>query len=119
MNNVTIENWFHALRQIWIDKDIEKVRTLLADNFQYYENPFEKPLTSLKEVEMAWQEVHTQNISRLEIHTLVCHENEGSASYILTYTDSQGTIFDSRGAYYVKLDSEGKALEFRQWWVGR
>lgn len=116
MNN-TIENWFHALRQIWINKDIAKVKTLLADNFQYYENPFEKPLTSLIEVETAWQEVYTQNISKLEIHTLVCHEDKGMASYILTYTGPQGTVYDSRGAYYVKLNSEGKAIEFRQWWV--
>lgn len=117
--NDTIENWFHLLHQIWINKDITKVKTLLADNFQYYENPFEKPLTSLNEVEAAWQEVHTQNISKLEINVLVTNENEGTASYLLTYTDPQGAVHNSRGAYYVKLDSDGKALEFRQWWVSK
>lgn len=119
MTHSAIENWFHNLEQIWQDKDVAKVQTLLTDNFQYFEDPFAKPLTTLDEVESAWQEVYSQDISTLEIRPLVCHENEGAASYILTYTDPQGIIHHSRGAYYVKLDETGKALEFRQWWVNK
>lgn len=119
MNTSAVENWFHNLEQIWKDKDIAKVQTLLADNFQYFEDPFNKPFTTLDEVESAWQEVREQNISELEIHPLVCHENEGTATYTLTYTDPIGTIHHSRGAYYVKLDETGKALEFRQWWISK
>ncbi len=119
MDSPTIENWFRSLKDIWINKDIENIDSLLSSNFQYYEDPFEPPLTSLDEVKGAWKEVSDQDILKLEINTLLTKENEGSASYEFSFKDTRGNIHDSKGAYYVKLDNQGKAIEFRQWWVNK
>lgn len=119
MPNSAIENWFQSLKSIWIKKDIENVGNLLSSTFQYYEDPFELPLTSLDEVKNAWKEVANQNILKLEINTLIARKNEGSASYEFSYKDTGGNLHNSKGAYYVRLDSQGKATEFRQWWVNR
>lgn len=117
MHNPTVENWFQLLKSIWIKKDIENIGSLLSSTFQYYEDPFGPPLTSLSEVINAWKEVSNQNILKLEINTLVTQESEGSASYEFSYKDPKGNVHNSKGAYYVKLDNQGKAIEFRQWWV--
>jgi hypothetical protein len=119
MQNTAAENWFQSLKSIWINKDIEHVGSLLSSNFQYYENPFEPPLTSLDEIKSAWKEVSDQDIIKLEISPLVSRENEGSASYEFSYKDTKGNTHSSQGAYYVKLDDQRKAIEFRQWWVNR
>jgi len=119
MQNTLVENWFQALKNIWINKDIENVGSLLSSTFQYYENPGEPPLTSLDEVKNTWKEVADQDIIKLEISLLVTRENKGSASYEFSYKDTKGSIHSSQGAYYVKLDNQGKATEFRQWWVNQ
>lgn len=117
MNNPAIENWFHILKKLWEEKDVENVGSLLSSSFRYYEDPFLPPLTSLAEVRKAWGEIRNQKILKLEISTLVTNEEEGSASYEFSYEDLTGLVHNSRGAYYVELDRNGKATEFRQWWV--
>lgn len=119
MSNLSVQNWFQNLKNIWINKDIENVGSLLSSSFKYYEDPFDPPLTSLDEVKNAWREVADQNILRLEINTLIVNENEGCASYEFSYEDTKGNIHSSKGAYYVKLDSQERATEFRQWWTNR
>ena len=112
-----VSEWFEELRRIWLEKDINSLQNILAKEFYYYEDPYEKPLQSWLEVEEAWQEVYTQNIKRLEIHVLIGGETKGSGSYDFAYEDSSGVLHESKGAYYLRLDSEGKAIEFRQWWT--
>lgn len=117
MENKVVENWFDELRRLWLAKDIKSVRNLLSENVQYYENPFKPPLIVWQDIEKAWQEIKRQDISELEIKPLIIKDNEGTASYTFAYRDPAGHGFKSKGAYYVKLDSEGRAVEFRQWWV--
>jgi hypothetical protein len=119
MDNSAVERWFLLLKDIWINKDIENIGTLLSSEFCYYENPFQSPLVSLDEVKNAWKGVSDQDILKLEICTLIDHGNEGCASYEFSYDDAEGNTHDSKGAYYVRLDGQGKAIEFRQWWVSR
>lgn len=119
MYNSAVENWFQALKKVWMNKETDNIGDLLSSTFQYYEDPFSPPLTSLDEVKNAWGEVSDQNILKLEIQTLATEGNKGSASYEFSYTDPQGITHNSKGAYYVKLDDQGKAVEFRQWWMNR
>ncbi|NTW89557.1 MAG: hypothetical protein HGB37_01420 [Candidatus Moranbacteria bacterium] len=119
MPNSAVERWFLSLKNIWINKDIENIGTLLSSEFRYYEDPFGPPLVTLDEVKNAWKGVSDQDILKLEIRTLIEHENEGSATYEFSYKDVQGNTHDSKGAYFVMLDGRGRAIEFRQWWVGR
>ena len=114
-----VDSWFKNLKDVWLKKDIASIRNLLAPQFSYYEDPFEVALTSWPEVESAWKEVEEQEILKLAINSLFSNEHEGLASYELAYKDARGNVHESRGAYYVKLDLEGKSVEFRQWWVSK
>lgn len=111
-----IQKWFNNLKEIWLTKNINNVGSLLSEKFEYYENPFESPLTNLNDVKKVWQGVNNQNISLLEINILLEKDNEGIAVYDFVCTYPAGDKRHSRGVYYVKLDSMGKAVEFKQWW---
>lgn len=111
------DRWFAGLKRVWIEKDIEGVRELLSTDFEYYENPFGLPLTTWESVRNAWQGVRDQDISKLEILPLISGDTEGMAMYELAFRDGQGSDREVRGAYYVKLDSEGRAIRFRRWRV--
>lgn len=117
MNTSPVTQWFNELKRIWLEKDISALQNILADEFAYYEDPFMPSLTTWVEVENAWQEVLRQDIQTLEITILLDGQTEGSAMYDFAYNDPEGVLHESKGSYYLKLDSAGKAVEFRQWWT--
>jgi len=87
------------------------------DEFNYYEDPYLPPIQNWTDLESAWQEVKRQVIQKLEIAVLIDGKTEGSAMYHFVYSDSAGIQQESKGSYYLKLDSDGKVTEFRQWWT--
>jgi hypothetical protein len=111
------DRWFASLQRVWIEKDVDAVKDLLSTEFEYFENPFGLPLTSWESVRDAWQGIRDQDISKLEIVPLISDDAEGMAMYELAFRDGQGNVHEVRGAYYVKLDSEGRAIRFRRWRV--
>jgi hypothetical protein len=117
MQNSLIKNWFIELKRVWLEKDIQAISSLLAESFEYYEDPFQKPLTNLVDVQKVWQEVDNQDIQELHIEVLIDDVQVGMADYLFLYKDSQENSHESRGVYYVKLDNEGRAILFKQWWV--
>ena len=117
MTETNIEKWFQELERIWLEKDVPALKNILSDEFRYFENPFELPITTWEELDRVWREVEGQNIQALEINVLISRGAEGCARYAFSYTDRKGTLHESCGVYYVKLDGLGKATEFRQWWI--
>jgi len=117
MKNSPVQSWFQELQRLWLEKDIKALKNILAEECQYYEDPFLPPCSSWKEIESVWQEIHEQMIKKLEILVLIDKVREGSGSYSLMYEDALGVLHESKGSYYVKLNEVGKAVEFRQWWV--
>ncbi len=117
MSKTLIQKWFKELKKIWLNKDIVSLQSIIAEGCVYYENPFDEPLLTLKEVKSVWQEVNNQKVIRLDINILIDNGTEGSAMYHFIYFDEQKIKHESKGAYYVKLDVNGKAIQFRQWWV--
>ena len=117
MSKLPVSKWFEELKRIWLEKDIPALREIIADEFNYYEDPYLPAIQTWEELESAWQEIKSQDIKELEITVLIDGNTEGSGMYKFTYVDSAGIQHESRGAYYLKLDTEGKAKEFRQWWT--
>jgi hypothetical protein len=111
-----VPHWFRQLEDIWLRQDIKKIGTLVADEFTYYEEPFDDPIITADALVAEWQAVKAQTIEHLEIVPLVCTEREGTAHYHFIASIA-GERHESRGAYYVRLDEQGRALEFRQWYV--
>jgi len=113
-----VEKWFEELRRIWIKKDLENVPNLLAENFLYYESPFELPLTTTDAVKKEWEPVKGQIISQLDIHPIFLAGNRGVATYTLILGEA-GKQQISSGVYFVEINNKGKATLFRQWWMSK
>lgn len=114
------EIWFEGLGDIWERKATEEVGGLVAvddaGGFEYWEDPFEEPITDVEKLVAEWQAVKEQEIEVLEIVPLVCTDTEGAARYHFIAMIG-GERHESKGSYYVRLNASGKAVEFRQWWT--
>lgn len=112
------EIWFEKLDNVWRRKAAAEVAELVAGDgeFQYFEDPFDEPITSVEELVREWQAVKEQEIEKLEIEPLVCTDIEGTARYHFVAT-IVGERHESKGSYYVRLNSSCQAIEFRQWWT--
>ena len=117
MNESKVSKWLNELKRIWLEKDIPALKETLADKFDYYEDPYQPAIKTWEELESAWQEINDQDIEQLDIQVLIDGDHEGSAMYHFVYANPVGTQCESRGSYYLRLDSEGRATEFRQWWT--
>ncbi|PJC55973.1 hypothetical protein CO026_02775 [Candidatus Kaiserbacteria bacterium CG_4_9_14_0_2_um_filter_41_32] len=117
MDKLPVTKWFEELKRIWLEKDIPALKEIVADEFDYYEDPYLPAIKTWDELESAWQEIMDQDIKKLDIQILIDGAIEGSGMYHFIYIDPAGVQHESRGSYYLKLNSEGKAIEFRQWWT--
>jgi len=117
MNTTPVTKWFGELERIWLEKDILALKEIMAEEFEYYEDPYLPPIKTWQDLELAWQEVTEQDIQKLEITVLIDGQATGSGMYHFIYCDSTGVQHESKGSYYLKLNSVGKAVEFRQWWT--
>lgn len=88
----------------------------MASEFQYFEDPFLSPITTVSELENVWKEVEAQEIEHLEIVSLYGNDIVGMAQYDFI-AQIDGKRHESRGVYFVRLDQTGRATEFRQWYI--
>ncbi len=114
-----IEKWFLSLKEIWLSKDITKVKNLLSEKFEYYEDPFDPPITDLIEIENIWKIIENEDIISLDIDLIMEKDNMGIASYNFIYKDTENITHNSKGIYFVKIDVTGRATEFRRWWASK
>lgn len=106
------QKWLDEMQLIWIEKRPNDIGALLSNAFEYHETPFTPPLTSKKEVINAWQEILSQNIEFVHINVL--HEDNRTATATWDFKMHDAPLH--RGSYFLRLDDQGKCIEFRQWW---
>ena len=119
MNLKSFKYWLDALGQAWINRDPKAAADICAQDVLYFETPFDKPLTSKKEVEDVWQEVPaTQKDVEFDYEIISVNKEVGIAKWRSSFTRLPSEIRDTLdGIYMVKLDSNGLCKEFHQWWV--
>ncbi|OGG19126.1 hypothetical protein A3D78_04595 [Candidatus Gottesmanbacteria bacterium RIFCSPHIGHO2_02_FULL_39_14] len=111
--------WINKMGQAWIDKNPKSIPPLFAEKFQYYETPFEKPLTSKKELINLWQDVPESQKDVLFDFEIISEKNNQYiahwyASFIRKSTGKK-TYLD--GIFLVALNQKGLCTLFKQWWV--
>ncbi|MFA6280749.1 MAG: hypothetical protein WC612_08215 [Bdellovibrionales bacterium] len=112
----SVQKWLEDMKTIWLEKKPDLIAAILATKLEYYENPFEPPLTSIESVVSAWQGIKNQNIEYVEIEIL--HESpEGIGTAIWKFKERNST--EHIGCYFLKLDKKGKCSYFRQFWNSR
>ena len=119
MNPNSFKKWLDALGQAWINRDPKSAAAICAKNLFYFETPFDKPLTSRKEVEEIWQEVpNSQKDIEFYYEIVSVNQKIGIAKWRASFTRLPSGIRDILdGVYFVKLDNNGLCKEFHQWWV--
>lgn len=105
------------MRQVWINQNPDEIIYLVADSFEYFEDPREPPITSKEILVQQWQEIKNQKIVSIQITPLIISDHAGSAMYRFEYIDEDSKHQISIGSYYVHVNDQGQATEFRQWWV--
>jgi len=109
---MTPTNWLENMREIWLSKQPNKIAGLLSENFDYFEDPTQDPLIKKEDVVEAWQEIITQDIEYVEIEILHEDKNVGVALWRFKQVNEPEHV----GCYFLKLDDDGKCIQFRQWW---
>ena len=66
MDTLPVTKWFEELQRIWLEKDIPALKEILADEFDYYEDPYLPAIKTWAALESAWQEINEQDIKKLD-----------------------------------------------------
>lgn len=121
MNHSSFKHWLDALGQAWITRNPKAAAEICAENVLYFETPFDKPLTSKKEIEKIWQEVpESQKDIEFSYEIINVNQKIGVAKWRASFTRLPSGIRDTLvGVYFVKLDKNGLCKEFHQWWVAK
>lgn len=111
-------NWIYKMGQAWIEKNPAAIPPLFANEFKYYEDPFTKPITNKKALLILWQDVpDSQNNINFDFEILSEKDNlviaHFHASFIHIKNNSKAEL---DGIFYVKLNQNNLATEFKWWW---
>lgn len=121
MNNNTGWTWINKLGQCWMEKQPQSIPPLFADEFKYYETPFNNPITTKNQLIDLWQEVpNSQKDITFKFEII----SEADFRYIahwqasFTRTPSGKKAFLD-GIFLINLNNEGLCTLFKQWWVNK
>jgi len=112
-------SWFSRLGKAWEEKNPQAIPPLFADRFQYFETPFEKPYTTKRQLLQLWEEVpKSQKNIRFDFDIISICKDIAVAHWHAVLTrikQNKKAVLD--GIFLVKLNNQGLATLFKQWWV--
>lgn len=121
MNRNLFDSWFSKLGKAWEEKDPCVIPTLFAKEFEYFENPFEKPYTTKEGLLKLWKEVPTsQKDIKFDFDIITITNNIAITHWHASFTrikQNKQAVLD--GIFLVKLNNKGLATLFKQWWVAK
>ncbi len=111
------ELWLNNLKVAWEDRNPDLAASLCAEDILWFESPFESPLRSKKDVLKEWQTVLDQDDIHVKYDVIWYQDGVGTAHWNATFTRI-GTleIVEMDGIFHLKLNADGKCVEFRQWY---
>ncbi len=103
----------------WEQKNPDLLRTIIADDFEWYESPFEEPITNIEVLLKVWEEhLSVQSKIKLEFEILV--ENSTSQITLCTADITRNSNVEKlAGCYIISLDKNGKVKKFRHFWESK
>lgn len=116
MDESNFIEWFNSIREIWLNKTPNKVESIVADKFSWYENPFQPLINTKEELLNEWQSILNHESLSIDYKIISVQNNIGIATAESTFTliDTKVRV-EMKGIWFVILDKEGKCTEFRQW----
>lgn len=121
MTRKQLNTWLNKLGKAWEEKNPQAILPLFADKFEYYETPYKKPYTTKEGLIKLWQEVpDSQKDIKFGFDIITVTNNMAIAHWQATFTrikQNKKAVLD--GIFLVKLNGQGLATLFRQWWVAK
>jgi hypothetical protein len=115
--NPHILYWFDGLKRIWETKKPEGIIALCADSFTWYETPFDEPITTREDLLNEWRGILKQEAISVQYEVESIYENVGLAHWHAAFTRLPGKEkVELDGIFKVVINTEGKCIEFRQWY---
>lgn len=117
MTHQQFKNWLEQLKGIWETKNPNAVVDLCAEEFLWFETPFNKPFTTKEGLLEEWKSILDQENISVSYEILGINENVGIAQWKATFVrlpSKEEITLD--GIFKVSLDEQGKCIEFHQWY---
>lgn len=103
-----IQNWMEKFKVAWLSKDIDAVFSLLADDVEYWESPFQK-MGKDAELRKAWEEILPLENMELEYEIFATDLDKNRYAVKWRFAHSAGK---SAGAYLIQLNDSGLCKYF-------
>lgn len=107
-----INDWLINLKKFWVEKELQSVLSLFADNVTYFETPFLK-LNSKKKILKAWQAIIDQEDIALDYSVFSVDDGKYTVFFDLSYIRN-GHYRHCKGTYLLTLNSQGLCDYFCQ-----
>lgn len=109
--------WLEKLKTIWEKRLPEDVVGLCAEKFDWYETPFDEPITTKESLLQEWQSVVQQEDITVTYDILSTDSVKGIAHWHAVFRRlPSGEQAELDGIFEVSLDERGLCIEFRQWY---
>ena len=110
MNIEFINKWLNQLKDYWINKDMDGIKTIFNKTTYYQETPFMKPYTTIDEILDDWQYVENETIQDVSFNILAVDNNTVIVNWKLKQNNE-----DFDGIYEIKFDDELNCIYFKSW----
>lgn len=110
MNIEFINKWLNQLKDYWINKNIDGIKTIFNKTTYYQETPFMKPYTTIDEIVEDWQYVENETIQDISFNILAADNNTVIVNWKLKQNNE-----DFDGIYEIKFDAELNCIYFKSW----
>lgn len=110
MNIEFINKWLNQLKDYWINKNIDGIKTIFNKTTYYQETPFMKPYTTIDEIVEDWQYVENETIQDISFNILAVDNNTVIVNWKLKQNNE-----DFDGIYEIKFDAELNCIYFKSW----
>ncbi len=106
------------LETAWQNKNFNLLRSILADDLEWYEGSFGKPLTTANDVIAQWEnDLSNQNNLKVEVQLLDGIDQKGYYHSKASWIDNLNKKHDIDGIFKVNFNKGGKIVYFNQWWT--
>jgi hypothetical protein len=103
----------------WQSKHPELLLPIMAEEFNWYESPFEAPINDAHTLLSLWKnDLSKQKDIKTNFQVLIDNKLEQVSKVEVNFIRNDNKEINS-GVFVIKLNSKGKIIEFRHWWESK
>jgi SnoaL-like domain len=112
-----LQHWVEAYRHAWISNDPADIRSLFSEDAIYRTEPYATPWRGRTTIVESWLErKEDPGDTQFSWHPLVA---AGDAAVVVGETVYRTPPRTYCNLWVIRLDQEGRCVEFTEWWMER